>query len=90
MPSITVENYLKTLYDAQQRGGAGGAGELVSMGTLASAMSVAPGTATAMVKALAESGLVDYEPRGPWGCGRDRDRRENDSKRACFLSHQNQ
>src|SRR6185503_20361208 len=29
-----------------------------------SAMNVAPGTATAMVKTLAESGLVDYEPRG--------------------------
>jgi DtxR family Mn-dependent transcriptional regulator len=60
MASITVENYLKTLYAQQQRGG----GALVPMGSLASAMGVAPGTATAMVKALAESGLVDYEPRG--------------------------
>src|SRR3954468_9496889 len=60
MPSSTVENYLKTLYAEQQAAG----GALVSMGALAIAMNVAPGTATAMVKALDESGLVDYEPRG--------------------------
>jgi DtxR family Mn-dependent transcriptional regulator len=34
------------------------------MGKLASAMGVVPGTATSMVKALADSGLVEYEPRG--------------------------
>src|SRR5205809_6143937 len=34
------------------------------MGALAGAMNVAPGTVTAMVKTLAEAGLVDYEPRG--------------------------
>ena len=67
MPTSTVENYLKTIYTEQQRhaGGAAAAqGELVAMGAMASAMGVTPGTATAMVKALAESGLVDYEPRG--------------------------
>ena len=32
------------------------------MGHVASALGVAPGTATTMVKALAESGLADYEP----------------------------
>ena len=32
------------------------------MGQLASALGVVPGTATTMVKALAESGLVRYEP----------------------------
>src|SRR5829696_3057976 len=65
MPTITVENYLKTIYTEQQRGGGGGDGDqLVAMGAMASAMGVTPGTATAMVKALAESGLVDYEPRG--------------------------
>jgi DtxR family Mn-dependent transcriptional regulator len=36
--------------------------ELVPMGQLAAALSVVPGTATTMVKALAESGLVKYEP----------------------------
>src|SRR5438445_13678959 len=60
MPSITVENYLKQLYLQQQSAG----GELVSMGRLASAMGVVPGTVTTMVKALADSGLVAYEPRG--------------------------
>jgi DtxR family Mn-dependent transcriptional regulator len=34
------------------------------MGKLASAMGVVPGTATSMVKTLADSGLVEYEPRG--------------------------
>src|SRR4030095_7242737 len=56
----TVENYLKTLYSQQQ----GSRGELVPMGAIAAAMKVAPGTATAMVKTLADAGLVDYEPRG--------------------------
>ncbi|HYO10310.1 MAG TPA: metal-dependent transcriptional regulator [Tepidisphaeraceae bacterium] len=60
MATSTVENYLKTLYAEQQRAGGG----LVAMGAVAAAMRVAPGTATAMVKALAESDLVEYEPRG--------------------------
>jgi DtxR family transcriptional regulator, Mn-dependent transcriptional regulator len=60
MATSTVEDYLKSLYTEQQRLG----GELVAMGALAAAMNVAPGTATAMVKTLAEAGLVDYEPRG--------------------------
>jgi DtxR family Mn-dependent transcriptional regulator len=59
MATSTVEDYLKAIY-AQQVGGEG----LVPMGALAGAMKVAPGTATAMVKTLAEAGLVDYEPRG--------------------------
>src|SRR5882724_918609 len=59
MPSITVENYLKQLYLEQQNVSE----ELVPMGKLASAMGVVPGTATSMVKALADSGLVAYEPR---------------------------
>lgn len=58
MPSATVENYLKSIYLEQQHQ------PLVAMGRLAVAMNVTPGTATAMVKALADSGLVDYEPRG--------------------------
>ena len=59
MPSITVENYLKQLYIEQQAD----PDALVPMGRLAGTMGVVPGTATAMVKALAEAGLVDYEPR---------------------------
>src|ERR1700733_3169305 len=60
LPSSTVENYLNAIYLGQsalprdQR--------LVPMGQVASSLSVTPGTATTMVKALAESGLVDYEP----------------------------
>lgn len=60
MPTSTVENYLKQLCLLQQNQ----PHELVPMGQLASVMNVAPGTATAMVKTLADSGLVEYEPRG--------------------------
>jgi DtxR family Mn-dependent transcriptional regulator len=60
LASSAVENYLKAIY-------AGGATlpagqRLLPMGHLAAAVGVAPGTATTMVKALAESGLVEYEP----------------------------
>jgi DtxR family Mn-dependent transcriptional regulator len=61
LASSTVEDYLKQIYLEQQ---ATGAGQLVSMGRLATAMGVVPGTATTMIKALADSGLVSYEPRG--------------------------
>jgi DtxR family Mn-dependent transcriptional regulator len=60
LPSSTVENYLKAIYlgsstmTQPQR--------LLAMGQLAAALGVAPGTATTMVKTLAESGLVEYEP----------------------------
>jgi len=59
-PSYTVENYLKAIYQAQATRPAGVS--MVPMGQLATALGVVPGTATTMVKALAESGLVDYEP----------------------------
>jgi DtxR family Mn-dependent transcriptional regulator len=60
MPSSTVENYLKTLFVQQQHAPGG----LIAMGAVAAAMGVTPGTATSMIKALAESGLADYERRG--------------------------
>ena len=60
LPSQTVENYLKTIYLAQAE--MTSADELVPMGHLATALGVVPGTATTMVKALSESGLVKYEP----------------------------
>jgi DtxR family Mn-dependent transcriptional regulator len=63
MPSSTVENYLKQLY-LEQGAAPGSGGEVVAMGRLAAAMGVVPGTATSMVKALSDSGLVEYEPRG--------------------------
>ncbi len=59
MATSTVENYVKRLYEQQQHCGE----ELVPLGRLALAMEVVPGTATTMVKALAEAGLVRYEPR---------------------------
>jgi DtxR family Mn-dependent transcriptional regulator len=59
LPSQTVENYLKTIHLAQM---AQTDRALVPMGQLASALGVVPGTATTMMKALAESGLVHYEP----------------------------
>jgi len=60
LASSTVENYLKAILlgEAQLTEGQ----RLMPMGQLAAALSVAPGTATTMVKALAESGLVEYEP----------------------------
>ncbi len=58
MASSTVENYLKHVLLLS----AGGDG-LVSMGALAGALAVVPGTATTMVKALADGGLVEHRPR---------------------------
>lgn len=59
LPSQTVENYLKAIFQAQTLLSPEA---LVPMGQLASALGVVPGTATTMVKALSESGLVKYEP----------------------------
>ncbi len=60
LPSSTVENYLKAIYHGQLS--LAGDARLVPMGQVASALGVAPGTATTMVKALAESNLAEYEP----------------------------
>ena len=60
LPSSTVENYLKAIFLGEGQLPAGQ--RLLPMGQLASSLGVAPGTATTMVKALAESGLVEYEP----------------------------
>ena len=60
IPSSTVENYLKAIYKAQTAQDE--SKRLVPMGQLAVSLGVVPGTATTMVKALADSGLVDYEP----------------------------
>jgi DtxR family Mn-dependent transcriptional regulator len=61
MTSITVENYLKEVYQAQQR--LASERELVPVGRIAAAMGVTPGTGTSMVKSLAKAGLIRYEPR---------------------------
>ena len=60
LPSSTVEDYLKAIYKAQAALDV--EHRLVSMGHLATALGVVPSTATTMVKALADSGLVEYEP----------------------------
>src|SRR5688572_15335500 len=60
LPSSTVENYLKAIYQGQIVLPADT--RLVPMGQVAASLSVTPGTATTMVKALAESGLAEYEP----------------------------
>jgi DtxR family Mn-dependent transcriptional regulator len=60
LPSSTVENYLKAIHQGQSA--LGPDQRLVPMGQVASALGVTPGTATTMVKALAESGLAEYEP----------------------------
>jgi DtxR family Mn-dependent transcriptional regulator len=54
----TVEDYLKCILQEQERD----PDRLVSMGRIASTLAVAPGTVTAMMKTLADSGLVHYEP----------------------------
>ena len=60
LPSSTVENYLKAIYHGVAA--LDSAQQLLPMGQLATALNIAPGTATTMVKTLAESGLVQYEP----------------------------
>ena len=58
--SSTVENYIKQIYLEAQKDSC----EQVPMKRLAEGVGVSPGTATSMVKSLARSGLIDYEPRG--------------------------
>jgi DtxR family transcriptional regulator, Mn-dependent transcriptional regulator len=58
--SSTVENYVRQLYLEQLASD----GEMILMGRLATVMGVVPGTATSMVKALADADLVEYQPRG--------------------------
>ena len=60
LPSSTVENYLKAIYLGV--GTLSHPNRLLPMGQLAAALGITPGTATTMVKTLAESGLVEYEP----------------------------
>ncbi|MEM8739229.1 MAG: metal-dependent transcriptional regulator [Planctomycetota bacterium] len=60
MPSVTVENYLKQVCLEQARRPRPG---LVPMGKLAEAVGVTPGTATTMVKSLADARLLRYAPR---------------------------
>jgi DtxR family Mn-dependent transcriptional regulator len=56
--TIAVENYLKHVLLLSE-----GTDGLVSMGALAGALEVVPGTVTTMIKALADEGLVEHQPR---------------------------
>lgn len=58
MPSLTVENYVKTIHEicaGQEDGPA-------TTGQIAAALDVSPGTVTSMLKTLSESNLVSYTP----------------------------
>ena len=61
MPTSTVEDYLKCILQEELRPRAAAR---VPTGQIAQALAVTPGTVTAMIKTLAESGLVDYEAYG--------------------------
>src|SRR5215207_3391905 len=58
MPSLTVENYLKTLLLLSTEFSS----ESIATGQLALSLGVTPGTVTSMFKTLAESGLATYKP----------------------------
>ena len=60
MPTSTVEDYLKHILLAEQEA----PGERVGTGRIAGRLELSPGTVTAMLKALADGGLLDYEPYG--------------------------
>lgn len=57
MPSLTVENYIKTIFQVSFAGDGQAA-----TGQLAQALGVSPGTVTSMLKTLSESNLVTYTP----------------------------
>ena len=58
MPSLTVENYVKAIYQIclEQEG------KPAATGQLAAALRVSPGTVTSMLKTLSESSLATYTP----------------------------
>jgi DtxR family Mn-dependent transcriptional regulator len=58
MVSLTVENYLKAIYQLSD----GGRQRSVATGRIAELLGVAPGTVTSMLKTLADSNLAVYKP----------------------------
>ncbi|HEX5472804.1 MAG TPA: metal-dependent transcriptional regulator, partial [Lacipirellulaceae bacterium] len=58
MPSLTVENYVKTIYQLAHDTDAGE----VATGQIALALGVLPGTVTSMLKTLDEGKLATYTP----------------------------
>lgn len=58
MPSLTVENYTKTIYHLCNEAG----GSSAATGKIAESLGVSPGTVTSMLKTLSESQLATYTP----------------------------
>ncbi len=58
MPSLTIENYVKTIYQTCAEQGERAA----ATGQLAAALGVSPGTVTSMLKTLSDTGLAEYRP----------------------------
>lgn len=58
MASLTIENYVKTIYQIS----ASQDWRAAATGQLADALGVSPGTVTSMLKTLGESGLAEYVP----------------------------
>ena len=57
LPSLTIENYAKAIYQICHS-----SGRAASTGSVAQTLSVSPGTVTAMLKTLSETGLAQYKP----------------------------
>ena len=58
MASLTIENYVKAIYQIAPATD----GTAAATGKLAEALGVSPGTVTSMLKTLSESGLAEYVP----------------------------
>jgi len=58
VPSLTVENYVKTIYQIT----AAQAGQPASTGQIAAALAVSPGTVTSMLKTLDAARLATHKP----------------------------
>jgi len=56
--SLTVENYVKTVFHLA----GGNVEQAATTGQIATALRVSPGTVTSMLKTLSESGLASYTP----------------------------
>jgi DtxR family Mn-dependent transcriptional regulator len=56
--SLTIENYVKAIYQIAARQDV----QSAATGQLAEALAVSPGTVTSMLKTLSESGLAEYVP----------------------------
>jgi DtxR family Mn-dependent transcriptional regulator len=57
MPTVSVENYLKSIYHLEGQGD-----ERVKTKDLARELDISHSSVTSMLKSLADDGLIDYEP----------------------------